>query len=170
MCCIATGCELSPFSGDDGAPLPPDVGVVVHVVDGDTVDLEIDGQTERVRLIGLDAPESVSRADPVQCYGPEASAALDALLPEGTALRLERDAEARDRYDRLLLYLYLPVTDGEVFVNEWLIANGFATTMFFEPNTTFEARFNGVRRDAEAAGVGLWGACDGPDQPLDPVD
>ncbi|MGH1504323.1 MAG: thermonuclease family protein [Acidimicrobiales bacterium] len=170
LCVVATACELSPFSGDDAEPLDlgPGGGVVRHVVDGDTVELELAGGViERVRLIGVDAPESVSRNDPVQCFGPEASTRLGELLPVGTLLRVERDAEARDRYDRLLLYLYR--ADDDLFVNEWLLAEGLADVMFFEPNTTFEVAFTRVRNQARAGGVGLWGACDGPDQPLDPT-
>ena len=68
--------------------------------------VDIDGTRERVRLLGVDAPESVHPSVPVQCFGPEASEALGGLLPAGTAVRLERDVESRDRYDRLLLYLY----------------------------------------------------------------
>lgn len=170
MCAVATACELSPFSDGDAQPLDlgPDAGVVRHVVDGDTVELELaGGVVERVRLIGVDAPESVSPNDPVQCFGPEASARLGELLPEGTVLRLERDVEARDRYDRLLLYLYR--ADDDLFVNQWLLTEGLADTMFFEPNTTFEVAFTRARNQARAGGVGLWGACDGPDQPLDPT-
>ncbi len=142
----------------------PETAVIDWVIDGDTVDVVIAGSTERVRLIGLDAPESVSRDTPEQCYGAEAAEALRGLLPVGQEVRVERDAESRDRYGRLLLYLYR--LDTELFVNEWLIANGFADTMFFEPNTTYRARFAELRDRARGAGAGLWGHCDGPDQPL----
>lgn len=142
----------------------PEIAVIDWVIDGDTVDVVIAGSTERVRLIGLDAPESVSRDTPEQCYGAEAAEALRGLLPVGHEVRVERDVETRDRYGRLLLYLYR--LDTELFVNEWLIANGFADTMFFEPNTTYRSRFTEMRDRARSAGVGLWGQCDGPDQPV----
>ena len=147
----------------------PGAGTVEFVVDGDTVDLIIEGEEERVRLIGIDTPESVSRDTPVQCYGAEASAALKGLLPVGSTVRIERDAEIRDRFGRILLYLYRDdqaSPDGELFVNEWLVANGFADTLFFEPNTTYRSTFTSLRNSARDAGLGLWGACDGPDQPL----
>ena len=143
----------------------PDRARVEFVIDGDTVDVVIAGKEERVRLIGIDTPESVSRTVPVQCYGKEASDALTGLLPPGTELRIERDAEARDRFGRLLLYLYR--ADDELFVNRWLLEQGFADTLFFEPNTTFEGPFTRARNDARADGLGLWSACDGPDQPLE---
>ncbi len=149
----------------DEADASPDVAEVEFVIDGDTVDVIIAGEEERVRLIGIDTPESVSRNVPVQCYGKEASDALTGLLPPGTELRIERDAEARDRFGRLLLYLYR--ADDGLFVNQWLLEQGFADTMFFEPNTTFEGPFTRARNDARADGLGLWSACDGPDQPLE---
>ena len=77
-----------------------------RVVDGDTIDVELGGHAERVRLLGIDTPETDEPGKPVQCYGKEASAAHQAeLLPAGTAVRLERDVEARDRYGRLLAYV-----------------------------------------------------------------
>lgn len=147
------------------APVEPGTAVVEFVVDGDTVDLVIAGEEERVRLIGIDSPESVSRDVPVQCFGPEASDALTGLLPPGTEVRIERDREARDRFGRLLLYLYR--VDDDLFVNRWLVEQGFADTLFFEPNTTFEGSFTTARNEARDAGRGLWGVCDGPDQPLE---
>ena len=71
-------------------------GAVARVVDGDTVHITIDHTTEIVRLIGVDTPETVDERKPLQCYGPEASARTKVLLPPGTAVRLERDGEARD--------------------------------------------------------------------------
>lgn len=158
---LLAGCP-SAAPVDDAAP---DQGVVEFVIDGDTVDLLIAGESERVRLIGIDTPESVSRDVPVQCFGPEAADALTGLLPPGAPVRIERDEEARDRFGRLLLYVYR--ADDHLFVNEWLVAEGFADVLFFDPNTTFEASFTRLRNDARAAGLGLWGVCDGPDQPLE---
>ena len=148
-----------------GAPLPPDQGVVVEVIDGDTVALDIGGRTERVRLLGIDAPESVHPSVPVQCFGPEASAELAALLPTNTPVRVERDHELRDRFDRLLLYVYRLADD--LFVNHWLVANGLADTTFYEPNITHVVSLTEARSTARSGGVGLWSSCDGPDQPLE---
>lgn len=147
------------------APTGPDRATVVEVIDGDTVDLDFGGRRERVRLLGVDAPESVHPSVPTQCFGPEASQALGALLPSGAAVRVERDHEARDRYDRLLLYLYR--LEDDLFVNRWLLDNGLADTAFYEPNTTRAPELTRAAGTARSRAVGLWGLCDGPDQPLD---
>jgi len=141
-----------------------DTAIVERIVDGDTVDLQIGGRTERVRLIGVDAPESVARNVPVQCYGAEASSALAEFVPPGTVVEIRRDVEARDRYGRLLLYLYR-AADG-VFVNSWLIESGLAEAVSYEPNVAHEAMLTSARQQAERDLVGLWANCDGPDQPL----
>ena len=133
--------------------------VVLDVVDGDTVDLDIDGTVERVRLIGIDTPETVKPNTPVQCYGPEASAYTKSILPASTPVRLERDAEARDAYGRLLGYVYR-ATDG-MFVNLAIVAGGYARPFPFEPNTTHADRFADAARAARQAHLGLWGACSG---------
>jgi micrococcal nuclease len=142
---------------------PPGAATVITVVDGDTVELDFAGVMERVRLLGVDAPESVHPSVPVQCFGVEASAGLATLLPPGTAVRVERDVEPRDRYDRLLLYLYR--LHDDLFVNRWLVQEGLADTLFYEPNTTLADPLREARSAARSERAGLWGACDGPDQP-----
>ena len=79
---------------------------VVKVIDGDTVDVSVDGKVERVRLIGIDTPETKKPNTPIECYGPEASQRTAFLLPVGTPVILQRDAEARDHYGRLLGYIF----------------------------------------------------------------
>ncbi|MEM7326472.1 MAG: thermonuclease family protein [Actinomycetota bacterium] len=141
------------------------VGTVVFVIDGDTVDLDIEGQRERVRLLGIDAPESVHRSVPEQCYGAESAAALTELLPIGSQVVLERDKDPRDRFGRLLLYVYR--AEDDLFVNRWLVRNGLADTAFYEPNTARADTLTEARAAARSEGAGLWSDCDGPDQPLD---
>lgn len=150
-------------SGEAAGPLTQ--ARVEHVVDGDTVDLVIDGRTERVRLLGIDAPESVSRNVPRQCFGSEASDALAEALPIGAAVDISRDLEARDRYGRLLLYLHR--TDDGLFINRWLVEAGYAEAVSYEPNVAHAPAFAAARHRAVTAAAGLWAACDGPDQPLD---
>jgi len=142
------------------------VAVVERVVDGDTVILVIDEQTESVRLIGIDTPESVSRNVPDQCFGAEASAALSQLLPAGSEVHISRDLEARDRYGRLLLYLHR--ADDGLFINHWMVTEGYAASISYEPNTAHRSLLARAEHNASTAGIGLWGQCDGPDQPLDP--
>lgn len=131
--------------------------VVVRVVDGDTIVATIAGQETTVRLIGIDTPETVKPNTPVQCWGPEASAFTKSLLPEGAAVRIERDAEARDAYDRLLGYVYR-AADG-TFVNLAIVAGGYARVLTIAPNTAHKAEFVRAATEAEAAGLGLWSAC-----------
>lgn len=144
-------------------PLP--YAEVIAIIDGDTLDVRFSpDRVERIRLLGIDTPESVSRVTPEQCYGAEASAALAQLLPVGTIVRVERDAEARDRYGRLLAYVYR--RDDELMVNQWLLDEGYAAELSYEPNTTYRGDFLRRQREAREHQRGLWGACDGPDQPL----
>ncbi len=161
----ASGCNSS-GADSKGAGPTHDRAVVEKVIDGDTVDLRIGSVIERVRLLGIDTPESVAASVPDQCFGTEASAALAQLLPIGTSVDISRDVEARDRYGRLLLYLSR--SDDGLFVNEWLVANGFAEAVSYEPNTTHRPLLNQAQRQATTDEVGLWGSCDGPNQPLDP--
>jgi micrococcal nuclease len=134
-------------------------GVTVErVVDGDTIVAHLPGGQERVRLIGIDTPETVDPRKPVQCFGHEASERTKKLLPPGTPIRLERDAEARDRYGRLLAYVYR-VDDG-TFVNLALAEEGYAQPLTIPPNVAYADRFAAAAAEARAAGRGLWGACD----------
>lgn len=131
--------------------------VVVHAVDGDTVDLRIGKRRERVRLIGINTPETVDPSKPVECYGPEAKAATKHLLPVGTPVRVERDREPRDDYGRLLVYVYR-ASDG-LFVNLELASRGLAVPLRIAPNTAHAAEFADAARAAERAALGLWSAC-----------
>jgi micrococcal nuclease len=135
----------------------PDLVKIADVIDSDTVDIDINGRTERVRLIGVNTPETKHPTKPIECFGPEASAYLTQLLPKGTTVRIERDVEARDRYGRMLLYLYLGSND--LFINLDLVARGYGTPMSIEPNTFHRNDFVRAAAQAEAADVGLWKAC-----------
>lgn len=131
------------------------------MVDGDTVDLRFVGSgTERVRLLGIDTPETVKPNAPVECYGPEASARTAELLSPGTAVVVQRDAEARDRYGRLLAYVWL--RRDATFVNATLLAEGFARPLVIEPNVARRSELAAASAVAAGAGAGLWGACDDP--------
>jgi len=137
---------------------------VERVIDGDTIIVQINGKRERVRLIGIDTPESVDKNRPVQCFGHEASAHTESLLPPGTEVSLVRDVEARDKYDRLLAYVIR--SDDQLFVNLDLVENGFAGPLTYPPNDHYADLFESSADAAAAAGVGLWGTCGGPDVPL----
>lgn len=122
---------------------------VVRVVDGDTVVL--DGN-EKVRLIGINTPETVDPRRPVQKFGKEASARTKALL-DGKRVRAEYDVERKDRYGRTLCYLFLE--DG-TFVNLSLVEDGYATAYRYPPNVKFAEKFRDAERRAREAGRGLW--------------
>ena len=139
--------------------------VVERVVDGDTIIARIGERSETVRLIGLDAPESVAPTRPVQCFGTEASLFLAAVLPAGTEITLLRDAEARDIYDRLLGYV-VRSHDG-LFVNLEMVAAGYAAVLTYPPNDHYAAVLDRAEAEAVASGRGLWRVCGGPDVPLD---
>ena len=117
---------------------------VVRVVDGDTIIVDYNGQDTRVRLIGVDTPESVHPdASRNTAAGESASAYTKALLT-GKDVMLEFDEGRYDKYDRMLAYVYL---DGEM-VNATLIEKGYADTMTIEPNTKYAEWFDELADEA----------------------
>jgi micrococcal nuclease len=143
--------------GGGAASGDPSVGRINRVVDGDTIHVQIGGHDETVRLIGIDTPETVDPRQPVGCFGKEASAHTKELLPKGTEVRLVRDVEARDRYDRLLAYVYRVKDD--LFVNLELAEQGYADLLTYPPNVAHVADFTAAVAAARDANRGLWGAC-----------
>ena len=137
----------------------PGEGKVVSVIDGDTLVVRVGGHDEHVRIIGIDTPETKKPNTPVECYGTEASHRMGELLPAGTVVRLERDREARDRYDRLLAYVYR-ASDG-LLVEEEMLRGGYAAPLAIAPNTAHQAGFASIAANAKSAGTGLWGVCGG---------
>ncbi len=158
--CAACGGRSTSPSSTTAAPgrLEPN-GTIDFVVDGDTVDVLVDGREERVRLIGIDTPEIAHQGnpDPAECFGDEATAFTKSLLPPGTPVRLERDIVGRDDYGRLLGYVYR-ASDG-IFVNYEIVRQGFAQPLTIPPNVTFSERMVEAARDAESDQAGLWLAC-----------
>lgn len=127
---------------------------VVRVIDGDTIKVNTHQGTETVRYIGIDTPETVKPGEKVQCFGREASDANRRLVM-GHRVRLVTDSEPRDRYGRLLAYVW----SGNVFINARLIAGGYAHARQYPPNTRYAARFSELERRAKRARRGLWRAC-----------
>lgn len=134
----------------------PGLYAISHFVDGDTIAVDMNGRTEKVRFIGVDTPETHKPNTPVQCYGPAAAAFTKNTIGHNK-VRLESDplSTDRDRYDRLLRYVYLP--DGTL-VNEKLIQEGYG---FYYPYFPFSksAQFTTDEQTAIAAHKGLWGNC-----------
>src|SRR4051812_34179085 len=140
--------------GDSGGGA--DDGRVTRVVDGDTIHVSLGGEDETVRYIGVDTPESVKPGTPVQCFAKAASAANERLIA-GRRVRLDFDAERRDRYGRLLAYVYR--ADDGAFVNARLVQDGYARTLTIQPNVRFAERFAALARVAREHERGLWRAC-----------
>jgi micrococcal nuclease len=154
---LVTALAASCGGGGDASGADPAVGEVSKITDGDTIHVAIGGGDETVRLIGIDTPESVDPRSPVECFGKEASAHLAELIPVGTEVRLVRDVEARDRYDRLLAYVYRARDD--LFVNLQQARDGYADVATFPPNVAHVDDFTAAVAEARDAGRGLWGAC-----------
>jgi micrococcal nuclease len=155
------------LAADPSRSLPAHVALdttLVRVVDGDTLVAAVEGHDERVRLIGIDTPETVSPSKPVQCYGKQASDHLKGLLPKGTPIRLVTDADTHDVYGRLLAYVYRRA-DG-LFVNLELARDGFASLLTYPPNVAHQPQFSAAVDGAHRRRLGLWGTCGGPGVPL----
>jgi micrococcal nuclease len=159
-----SSCAAPPAGPDPAAPSGPNA-LVVRTIDGDTVLVSIGGAEESARLIGIDTPETKRPDTPVECFGPQASDRLHALLPPGTPVRLELDQEARDRYGRLLVYLYR--SEDDVLINEVMAREGLADQLSIAPNTALEPRFTDAVGRARSERLGLWDACPDAHSPAD---
>ena len=140
--------------------------MILRIVDGDTFEIRFDGRKEKVRLIGIDTPESrenekaekdASRtgkdlATIVQ-EGHEAAAFVGTLVTIGTRVRVEQDVQPRDRYGRLLAYLFFE--DGRM-INEEIIKAGYASPMTYPPNVKYQELFLSAYRFAKVNKKGLW--------------
>ena len=151
-------------AGAGGSAVPAEVpdgaerATVERVVDGDTVVVDLDGERERLRLIGVDTPETVAPGRPVDCFGPEASAWTTEALPAGAVVWLEADPTQadRDRYDRLLRFVW---TDSGALVNRELVELGYAREDTYDEPYRYRDEFVALEEAAEAQGAGLWGRC-----------
>ena len=124
---------------------------VIRAVDGDTIEIE---GGEKVRYIGIDTPETVDPRKPVQCFGVEASKKNKELV-EGKMVRLEKDITDRDKYNRLLRYIYV----GDTFINLELVKQGFAYSYSYPPDIKHQDQFVKAQQEAREANRGLWSAC-----------
>ncbi len=142
------------------APRPMHDATVVHVDDGDTIDVQLGDRVERVRYIGMDAPEVPHYGVGGEPGGAEA-ARLNEALVAGRRVRLEFDCERRDRYGRLLAYVWV----GGAMINLEMVRRGYARALTIPPNVRYERWFASAESGARASGLGLWGSGDleGPD-------
>lgn len=121
---------------------------VIRVIDGDTIVMEKLG---KVRYIGINTPEIKHDDQPGQPYGIEAQAANRKLVL-GKKVKLLYDIQRRDKYGRLLAYVYV----GKIFVNAWLVEMGYAQVMTVPPNVKYQNRFTKLQREARSHYRGLW--------------
>jgi micrococcal nuclease len=128
--------------------------VVERVIDGDTLKVKIgNNKEETVRLLLIDTPESVHPTKPVQPFGLEASHYVKTLLPPGTDIKLEFDVRERDKYGRLLAYVWI----GDRMLNELLLEKGYARVAYvFEPNTKYIDSFRAIQEQARKKRLNIW--------------
>jgi micrococcal nuclease len=131
---------------------------LVTVVDGDTLVVEVDGAREPVRLIGVDAPEAGGPYQQVECFGAEAAGALTWLAGSGD-LFIELDREERDRYGRLLRWVWLDLGNEVYLLNEALLRAGYAARFRDTPNQRYLVEMTAAEAFARRHALGLWSAC-----------
>lgn len=147
-------------SDSPDAPAGMTSAEVERVVDGDTIIVRIGSREERLRYIGIDAPESVAPNQPVECWGPESARANQEIVG-GETVYLERDVSDRDRFGRLLRYVYIEQADGELaMVNRLLVERGYAFASPFPPDVRYDDELQAAEREARESGLGLWTACE----------
>jgi len=129
---------------------------VVRVSDGDTIEVEVDGERTLLRYIGLDAPEIDGPYADIEWLGPEAAQANRDLLT-GQTIFVERDVSDTDRNGRLLRYVWLRDGAAWVMVNRELVRLGFAEAHDYEPDTMYSEILFNAQREADLADAGLWG-------------
>jgi micrococcal nuclease len=145
---VALLCGAAPAAARSSAPAE---GLVVRVVDGDTIHVRLGDRLEKVRYIGVNTPEihhPGRGAEP----GGRAAHAVNRQLVEGKRVRLELDVQERDRRGRLLAYVWV----GDTMINAELVRLGYAQVMTIPPNVRRQALFVKLQRDAREAGRGLW--------------
>lgn len=134
--------------------------LVTRVVDGDTVDVSIDGKVERIRIIGINTPETVDPRKTVECFGVEASSQAKTLL-SGKSVRLEIDSSQgeRDKYGRLLRYIFL---EDRTNFGLKMIQDGYAYEYTYDLPYKYQAEYKNAQKEAEKNKTGLWGnKCNG---------
>ncbi len=164
ICCMTLiGCSNSQNTNESNQFLQADLAVedpstiqasIVRVVDGDTIKIKLDNNKEEtIRLLLVDTPESVHPTKPVQPFAIEASNFVKKLLPVGKDVEVELGTNERDKYGRLLAYLY---TDGKM-VNQLLLEKGYARVAYvFAPNTKYIDEFRDIQEKAQLNEIGIW--------------
>lgn len=143
----------------ENASSSANIAKVLKVVDGDTIEVEYLGEKKKLRYIGIDTPETVDPNRPVGCYGREASKENKRIV-EGKEVILEKDVSNTDRFGRLLRLVYLKLDDGNLlFINDYLVRQGFAQVSTYPPDVKFSEQFIAAQKEARDNKRGLWGKC-----------
>lgn len=143
------------------------VATVTRVVDGDTLVITYGSKEYKLRLIGLNTPETVDPRKTVECFGREASSrAKELLLGKTIGIELDRTQGFKDRYDRVLAYVFivppgLATSSQPVFFNKQMIAEGYGYEYTYDKPYTYQMEFKAAQREAANEGRGLWkpGVC-----------
>ena len=131
---------------------------VTKVVDGDTITVDVRGKKETVRLLGIDTPETVDPRKPIQCFGKAASDKMKSFVSGQSVVLVDDSTQGnRDKYGRLLRYVYLP-NSVKTFVNGEMVKQGYAFSYRQYP-TKFLDKFNAWEAYARQHNLGLWGSC-----------
>lgn len=154
------GLYFYPTSSEDHGPLPPkglEEAQILRSIDGDTIEVRLGGQVEKVRLIGVDCPESKHPETGVEAYALDASAFTRSYLKSRT-LFLEKDQEERDHYGRILAYLWIAEEgNGDlVLFNRLLVEEGYALEVAYPPNLKYQKDLAQGEREAIGEKRGLW--------------
>ena len=157
----STTTEAPTTTGAKKFPINTIEALVVRVVDGDTIEVNLDGKTEKVRLIGVDTPETHHPSKPVEPYGKEAEEYTCSKLDERTVF-LELDVQERDKYGRVLAYVWLTqpskITDSEIrakMFNAHLLLDGYAQLLTIPPDVKYADYFTKYQTEARNADWGL---------------
>jgi micrococcal nuclease len=163
---VLAACGVGRAASPKAATAPSGKGaaVVSKEVDGDTLHVSIGGRDEKVRFIGINTPETHGPGGLRECFGQEAAKRMTQILPVGTPVNLVADVELRDRYGRLLAYVYR--SSDHLFVNLAMVQQGFAEAYTFPPNVAHVDEFVPAAAKARDAGLGLWSKCGGPHKPI----
>ena len=151
---------VAPAGWTNEVPRGAALASLISDSDGDTIRVDVGGQVETLRPILIDTPETHGPNNPPECYGAEATAFLERLLPRGSALYLETDVSERDRFGRLLRYVWLDRDDEVYLVNEAMVRAGYAAQSTFPPDVKYEERIQAAARFAREHGYGLWSDCE----------
>lgn len=143
---------------------------VIRVIDGDTIEIEtkpssvkaLEGR-QKVRYIGIDTPELHDPKKPVQCFSKE-SFEINKKLVEGKVVSLEKDISEKDKYGRLLRYVFLPQQEKETtssgfMINDYLVRQGYGHAVTFPPDIKYQEQFRNAQKEARDQKRGFWSQC-----------